>query len=152
MTQKGIILLTKEHFNMTQALKKGYPNLKEKLEEKFYGRSQEVLETKTIIAEYDKRQASENPKQRDKIPRQSNRVFGGRKDIVIQYPKSGKEYEATIRSKKNMVAIEPIQPNRAFWLVDRAFIENKEIIDLRRILHERWIHNKRGKEIMSDFR
>jgi len=152
MTQKGVRILTREDYEMSQKLKVGYPNQKEKLEEAFYGEKQENSETKFVIADNDNRQPSENPIHREKIKRQSNRVFGGRKDIVIKYPKSGKEYEATIRRRKYKVAIEPIKPNRAFWIVDQSFIDNNSVVDLRTIPYERQIHNKKGREIMSDFR
>lgn len=152
MSQKGVRVLTRQDYEMGQKLKVGYPNQREKLEEAFYGEKQKVSQTKIVVADYDSRQPSENPVHREKIKRQSNRVFGGRKDIIIKYPKSGKHYQATIRRRKNEVAIEPIKPNRAFWIVDKSFIDNNSIIDLRTIPYKRQIHNKKGREIMSDFR
>lgn len=152
MGRQGITVLTREHFNMTQILKKGYPDIKEKFEHLWFGDQQKIPRIKTVITEYFHRVLKLNPRQRVKIKRQSKRSFGGRRDIIIKYPNSGRTYEARIRSRSGVVAIEPVKPNRAFWLVDRNLIDTQEVIDLNKVPHIRQIHNKKGREILSDFR
>jgi len=153
MGQRGITVLNKEHFLMTQVLKMGYPTSQEKFEYLWYGEQQKVSESKTVITEYFltkvKRLKRNSPA---KPTTQSKRLFAGRSDILIRYPKSGKVYKARIRSKSGIAALEPIEPNTAFWLVDKTFIDNFDLIDLNKIPHIRQIHNKEGREIMSDFR
>jgi len=152
MGQQGITVLNREHFNMTQTLKVGYPDVKEKFKHLWYGDQQKIPKIKTVITEYFHKVLKLNPHRRKKTKRQSKRSFGGRRDIIIKYPNSGRSYEARIRSRSGVAAIEPIKPNRAFWLVDRNLIDNQDVIDLNKIPHIRQIHNKKGKEILSDFR
>lgn len=152
--KRGVTILTRAHFNMTQALKVGYPSVKEKFDHLWWGDQQKIPETKTVVTEYFRTKANKlNKKHSAKtINYQSKRVFGGRTDIIIKYPKSGKEYKARIRSRSGIAVIEPIEPNTAFWLVDKSLIDNSYVIDLNKIPHIRQIHNKEGKELMSDFR
>lgn len=152
MGQQGIILLNREHFNMTQVLKVGYPSVKEKFEHLWYGDQQKIPALKTVITEYFHKVRKLTRRTPAKTKRESKRSFGGRTDILIKYPNSGKIYKARIRSKSGIAAIEPIKPNRAFWLVDKALIDNLSVIDLNKVPHIRQIHNKEGREIMSDFR
>lgn len=152
MSQNGITTLTREHFEMTQKLKVGYLSQNQKLEKEFHGEQQVIPDIKYVIAQYDLRMPRENPIHREKIKGCSKRHFRGRWDIVIKYPKSGKVYYARIRRNKELVAIEPIKPNRAFWLVDRKLIDSSQILDLRVVPHERRIHNKKGREFLSNFR
>lgn len=152
MSQKGITVLTKEHFDMTQILKKGYPNIKEKFDHLWFGDQQRIPETKTVITEYFQKVVNLNPVHREKIKRKSKRSFSGRRNIIVKYPRSGRTYKARIRSRSGIAAIEPIKPNRAFWLVDKNLIDNQNVIDLNKVPHIRQIHNKEGREIMSDFR
>lgn len=149
-------ILSRDHFNMLQVLKEGYPNSKEKFDYLWHGNQQEIPEMKTVITKYfstkvrilsKKRSATKQTKQY-----QSKRLFGGRSDILVRYPRSGRVYKARIRSEGGMAAIEPIEPNTAFWLVDRYLIDNLQVIDLNKIPHIRQIHNKKGKELISNFR
>ena len=152
MAQRGITVLNKEHFLMTQVLKMGYPTLQEKFSHLWFGDQQKIPETKTVITEYFRKVRKSNPRRGTKAKRQSKRSFGGRSDIFIKYPRSGKVYKARIRSKSGLAAFEPVETNTAFWLVDKDLIDNLTVIDLNKIPHIRQIHNKAGREIMSDFR
>lgn len=152
MGQKGIINLTREHLEMSKRLKRGYLSHQEKLEHAFHGELQRIPDAKQVIAEYDFRQPSQNPTHRKKIKGNSKRSLRGRWDIILKYPKSGKVYHARIRRKSNLAAIEPIKTNRAFWLVDVNLLDNNDVLDLRWVPHERRIHNKKGREFLSDFR
>lgn len=155
MGQRGITVLTQEHFTMTQTLKVGYPSVEEKFEHLWYGDQQKIPTIKTVITEYFDKVMKLNKHHRMKSTKtktESKRSFGGRTDILVQYPNSGKTYRARIRSKSGIAVIEPIKPNTAFWLVDKTLIDNLGVIDLNKVPHMRQIHNKKGREIMSDFR
>ena len=152
MGQRGITVLTKEHFDLTQVLKVGYPSVREKFEHLWYGDQQKIPAIKTVITEYFHNVRKLTTRHRVKTQKQSKRSFGGRTDVIIKYPNSGKTYKARIRSKSGIAVIEPIKPNTAFWLVDKDLIDNLTVIDLNKIPHIRQIHNKKGREIMSDFR
>lgn len=153
MGQRGITVLNKEHFDMTQSLKAGYPSAEEKFDHLWYGDQQPIPERKTVITGYFHNKVTKLTRRHTvKTKYQSKRTFGGRIDILVRYPNSGKTYKARIRSKSGIAAIEPIKPNRAFWLVDKALIDNLSVIDLNKVPHIRQIHNKEGREIMSDFR
>lgn len=154
MGQQGITVLTKEHFAMTQALKVGYPNVEEKFDHLWYGDQQPIPITKTVVTKYFRTKVNKIAKKRGKRTKtsQSERLFVGRSEILVRYPRSGKVYKARIKSNSGIAVIEPIEPNTAFWLVDKALIDSLTVIDLNKVPHIRQIHNKKGREIMSDFR
>jgi hypothetical protein len=154
MPQRGITVLTRNHFDMVQTLKKGYPSQEEKFEYLYHGDQQEVSRIKTVITEYFRTKVGKINKKRGVKTKQyhSERLFVGRVEILVKYPRSGKVYKARIKSKSGLAAIEPIEPNTAFWLVDKDLLDKFDVIDLNKIPHIRQIHNKRGKEILSDFR
>ena len=153
MGQRGIVVLNREHFLMTQVLKMGYPSVEEKFDHLWYGDQQKLPALKTVITEYFHNKVTKLIRGHPaKTKYQSKRTFSGRTDILIQYPNSGKTYTARIRSKDGIAVIEPSEPNTAFWLVDKSLIDNLTVIDLNKIPHIRQIHNKKGREIMSDFR
>jgi len=155
MSQQGITILTQEHFTMTQVLKVGYPSVEEKFDHLWYGDQQPIPKRKTVVTEYFRKVKHITPttlKPRMQTRYQSKRSFGGRTDILVKYPGSGKTYKARIRSRSGIAVIEPSKPNTAFWLVDKDLIDSLDVIDLNKVPHIRQIHNKRGREIMSDFR
>jgi len=153
MGQRGIVVLNREHFLLTQVLKAGYPSVEEKFEHLWYGDQQPIPEKKTVITKYFHTKVTKLTRRGPaKTKYQSKRTFGGRTDIIIMYPGSGKTYKARIRSKDGIAVIEPVEPNTAFWLVDKSLLDNLTVIDLNKIPHIRQIHNKKGREIMSDFR
>ena len=152
--QQGITALTREHFNMTQTLKTGYPSVGERFDYLWYGDQQKIPVTKTVVTEYFRTKVTTiSKKWRAKtVKYQSKRLFAGRYHIMIKYPRSGKVYKARIRSKDGIAAIEPTEPNTAFWLIDKHLLDSLYVIDLNKIPHIRQIHNKAGKELLSDFR
>ena len=154
MGQQGITVLTQEHFTMTQVLKVGYPSVEEKFYHLWYGDQQPIPKKKTVITEYYRTKVNKIAKKQGKRTKitQSKRLLGGRIEILVRYPRSGKVYKARIKSNSGIAVIEPIEPNTAFWLVDKDLIDNLNVIDLNKVPHIRQIHNKKGREIMSDFR
>lgn len=153
MGQQGITILTKEHFYMTQVLKAGYPSVEEKFEHLWYGDQQPIPVTKTVITEYYRTKVNKITKKRGKRTKtsQSERLLVGRSEILVRYPRSGRVYKARIKSNSGIAVIEPIEPNTAFWLVDKVLIDSLTVIDLNKVPHIRQIHNKKGREIISDF-
>ena len=153
MGQRGIVVLNREHFLLTQVLKMGYPSVEEKVDYLRYGDQQPIPKRKTVVTKYFRSKVTKLTRRHPAKPKtESKRTFGGRTDILIQYPSSGKTYRARIRSKDGIAVIEPVEPNTAFWLVDKSLIDSLNVIDLNKVPHIRQIHNKKGREIMSDFR
>lgn len=155
--KNGIPQLNDDRMKLWRQLQKGYLSTQEKLEQFFFD-SQPVVDMTLVISKIYEPTGEKTTSSKRNIDGERNpgssRLFHGRCDVVLMYPKSGKHYFARIRSKKELVAVEPIQSDRAFWIMKREDLENSQdgVVDLNVISHIRQIHNKRGREILSDFR
>lgn len=149
---KSIIpVLTSQYFKLQKKLGEGYPTIQEKLEELFFD-YQDTPETKTVITKYFVRTEKPHSKNTPRKHTRSARLFYGRTTILVVYPKSGKIYKGRIKSLKDWCVIEPVKSDRAFWIVERKHLESNTILDLNIIPHIRQIHNKAGREFISEFR
>jgi len=153
--KKRVPVLTEEHFKLVKALQTGYPSTEEKFNHLWYGNQQGSFKAKAVITEYFDTKVNKLTRKSVTISKpksKSERLFGGRTSILVKYPRSGKVYKARIRSKNGIAALEPTEPNTAFWLIDKSLLDSLEVIDLNKIPHIRQIHNKEGRELLSDFR
>lgn len=151
--RNGIPELVPARLRMWKILERGYLTSLEKVH-RFLSEDQDLPEEKIVIT-----QAYEtNPDTRNRSPKpprpedkQSKRIYGGRRDITVVYPRSGKVYPARIKRWKDWVAIEPVKKDRAFWLVRDKFLVG-DVVDFNVVDHIRKIHNKTGREILSNYR
>lgn len=149
--KSAVLQLTPQHFKLWQALEKGYSTQKEKFEELFF--SQEPPDMKTVVAHHNtsEKVPSNNPPAKKKTT-SSVRILSGRANIKIVYPRSGAVHYARIKTLGDLCAIEPIDPNTAFWVVSRKDIEGLDVVDLKYIPHIRQYHNNPGRIFLSEFR
>lgn len=150
----GIFELSIGQIDLWKKLEQGYMSSSQKLENMFFDYQPEVKCKTVVTKEYNPVQhIPPTPRHTDpEISRGPNRIFSGRSDIIVIYPRSGRQYPARIKTLGEVAAIEPIKDDRAFWLVNRKDLDLCDVLDLNVVEHIRQYHNKEGREIMSNFR
>jgi hypothetical protein len=150
--RNGIFELTPGQVMLWKSLIRGYPSLQEKLNYLFF-ESQPEVKIKVVITDKYEPVHHFPATTREKKPlRKPNRIFTGRKDILVVYPKSKKSYLARIKTSNDLCVIEPVKNDRAFWMVNKSDLEKSDILDLNEISYIRQIHNQKGKALMDEFR
>lgn len=154
---KRFPVLTSDYFALMKQLSEGYPTLREKLDALFFT-DQPLPDMQVVIVPYCPRQdnvfsESEELKNRPfKEPTFSSRMFSGPITIKVIYPGSHRKYKGRVRGWQDWCAIEPVESNLAAWVVERKYLETNQVLDLNVIPHIRVIHDKAGREFLSDFR
>jgi hypothetical protein len=151
--RNGIRDLSWGHWKVLQRLEVGYSTVREKLHHMFFDGQEEQV-TKEVITEYFEQDPIPERDQKGKYKRRSTskRVFDGRIDVRVVYPRSHKVYGARVRVGDGLVAIEPIKENRAFWLVNRCDYNEADVLDLNVVPNIRQYHNHDAKYILDNFR
>jgi len=131
-------------------LKIGYKSTQEKLEDWFWGESQEVPqeERKRLIAE--ERAAI---KQQRKEMRQLHKATQSRRvmkqyDGIVEVIYKSKRALAKYRRENGVVIIEPVIPNTAAIMVNEADFDRYQVIDLNKVANIRVVHRGRNIDII----
>lgn len=134
---------------MNYVLKIGYKSTQEKLEDWFWGESQEVPqeERKRLIAE-ERAAMKQQRKEMRKLRRHSKRVmkqYDGIVEVIYKSRRALAKYRRENRRENGVVIIEPVIPNTAAIMVNEADFDRYQVIDLNKVANIRVVH--RGKNI-----
>jgi len=135
---------------LQESLRLGYPTQKARLLRWFFydqpdsGMRKILVEVNQKEIARERREIRQERKRREGTPR----VLGGRLNCEIIYP-SGRRYFGRVHVVEDLAVIEPDKPDTAAWVLNREDVEFDKIIDLRKLIHTRVIHNKMGIDFLN---